>query len=96
MEKSVVYSSSYHFQPQRIEFSETVEDKRSTIYFTLEKIAEKRTRLTLDFYLEKKSPKYLSFKLTSGEKIQATLSKSLDNLVEVVKQIKLPHAIHSS
>ena len=93
--ESVVYSSSYHFQPQRIEFSETVEDKRNTIYFTLEKITDKKAKLTLDFYLAKKTSTPFLFKLTRKKKIQATLSKSLKNLVEVVKQIKLPHVTHS-
>ena len=93
--ETVIYSSSYHFQPQKIEFSETVENKRTTIYFTLEKITDNRTRLTLDFYLLKNSPTPFLFKLTRKRKIQATLSKSLENLVEIVKQIRLPHVLHA-
>ena len=91
----VIYSSSYHFQQQKIEFSETVEDKRSAIYFTLEKITDKRTKLTLDFYIAKNTPAPLLFRFTRKRKVEATLSKSLDNLVDVVKEIRLPHVIHS-
>ena len=93
--ETVIYSSSYHFQPQKIEFSETVENKRSTIYFTLEKITDKKTKLTLDFYLAKKSPTHFLFKLTRKRKIQGIFSKSLENMVEVLKLIKLPHVLHA-
>jgi len=93
--ETVIYSSSYHFQPQKIVFSETEEDQRSAIYFTLEKIADKKTMLTLDYYIAKKSPTHLLSRLTRKRKTQATLSKSLENLVAVVKEIRLPPVIHS-
>ena len=93
--ETVIYSSSYHFQPHRIEFSETVEDKQSTIYFTLEKISDKKTKLTLDLYSARKHPTHHLFDSTRKKEIHATLSKSLENLVEVVKQIKLSPTTHS-
>jgi len=41
------YSSSYHYQADRIEFSET-DDRSHAIYYTLQEIGKKKTKLTLD------------------------------------------------
>jgi len=47
-----IYSSSYAFSGERIEFSETDERKMTSTYFTLEKTGHKQTKLTIDFYLQ--------------------------------------------
>lgn len=88
----IIYASSYSFSPERIELSETDEQKKSSTstYYLLEKTGEKKTRLTLDFYLEKNIANETIFKLMRKKKMENSLQKSLLNLDKVVKEIKLP------
>ncbi|HLG40106.1 MAG TPA: hypothetical protein VI461_10570, partial [Chitinophagaceae bacterium] len=86
----VVYASSYSFTGERIEFSETDENKKSSIYFILEKISDTKTKLTLDFYIRKNSINEIIFKLMRKKKMEEKWKRSLENLERVVKEIKLP------
>jgi hypothetical protein len=84
------YSSSYFYQPDKIEFSETDEKKKNSTYFILEKTGNNKTKLTLDFYLKKNIASQIIFKLMKKKKMEDTFHKSLLNLAELVKEIKLP------
>jgi len=86
----IICASSYSYHPERIEFSETEEKKKSSIYFILEKAGNNKTRLTFNFYLRKNIVQQIIFKLIKKKKIEATFHKSLLNLNELVKEIKLP------
>lgn len=88
--ESITYSSSYFYQPDKIEFSETDENKISSTYYTLEKISTTKCRLTLDFYLRKNVVSQMKFKLLEKKKKEEMFNKSLQNLVQVVKEIRLP------
>jgi hypothetical protein len=88
--QSLIYASSYLYQPDRIEFSETNEAEKSTAYYILEKTGDKKTRLTLDYYLQKNLARQLLFKLTQQKKVQASIRQSLQNLETLAKEIKLP------
>ena len=86
----ITYSSSYIYQPDKIEFSETDEKKENSTYFILEKEGNNKTRLTLDFYLKKNIARQIIFKLMKKKKMENTFHKSLQNLVGLVKEIKIP------
>jgi hypothetical protein len=43
--QTVIYASNYTFHPERIEFSETDEQKKKSTNFILEKITDHKTRL---------------------------------------------------
>src|SRR5262245_35818098 len=88
--KETVYVSSCSFRPERIEFSETDEDRSRSSYFTLESLAEYRTRLTVDFYMRSDPLRELWFRTTSKRKMEASLDRSLTNLDAVVKEIRVP------
>jgi hypothetical protein len=88
----ITYASSYFYQPDQIEFSETDEKKSYSTYYKLEKTGEKQTRLTLDFYLKKELFSQLWFGWRKKKKMEANFHQSLLNLVELVKEIKLPAA----
>jgi hypothetical protein len=85
-----IYASSYSFTPERIEFSETDENKKNSTYFILEKISDSKTKLTIDFYIQKSSLDQLIFKFFKKKKTEEEWKKSLMNLDRVVKEIKLP------
>jgi len=86
----MIYSSSYYYSPERIEFSETDEKKNISVYFILEKILDKRTRLTINMYLRKNFGMQLFFNLTMKNKMKRDIEKSLENLKTVVSEIHLP------
>ena len=69
---------------------ETDEKKRSSTYFIFEKINENRTRFTFDFYLRKNPLLQLMFALTMKKKLESTFKRSLDNLVNFVKEVEMP------
>jgi hypothetical protein len=89
----IIYASGYSYSPERIEFSETDEKKERATYYLLEKTGDNKTKLTLDFYIEKKIVSQILFKLASKKKMEDSLRKSLLNLKELVKEIKLPATI---
>jgi hypothetical protein len=89
--EKIVYSSSFIYDPEnKIIFSETDENKKSAYYFILEKIAPKKTKLTIDFYLRKNLAERIIFRLTKKKVMEAKLQRSLLNLEEFVKNIQLP------
>jgi hypothetical protein len=85
-----IYSSSYSYHDERIEFSETDIKDHSTVYYTLEKTGENKTKLTLDFYMEGNAIKQAVFNLFKKKKIEANFQQSLLNLTSLIKEIKLP------
>ncbi len=87
----IMYSSSYTFQPDRIEFSETDDMKTRSTYYYLEKIDEQKTKLTIDKYMKKNIVSQILFNLTDKKKIQASLEKSFHNLEQLVKIVEFPY-----
>lgn len=85
-----IYSSSFSYSAERIEYAETDEKKRSSTFFIFDKLSENRTRLTFDFYLKKNPLLVTMFELTMKKKLEQMFSKSLNNLQEFVKEVKMP------
>lgn len=93
LEKGEVFmiSSSFTYDPEKeIIFSETEENKRSSVYFILKKKGEKKSTLTLEFYLRKSLPFQIMFNLLMKRKMEKQFQKSLLNLDGLVKEVKLP------
>jgi hypothetical protein len=88
--QSHIYSSSYSYHPERIEFSETEENNKSSTYYILEKISAKKTRLTLNYYRRKNFAEQIIFKLMNRKQLEGRYRKSLVNIDQLVKEIKLP------
>jgi hypothetical protein len=87
----LMYTSSFSYNPEeKILFSETDEKRKDATYYIVEKIGERRARLTIDFYLHKNPVRQLLFNLTEKSKMQAALHQSLENLEPLVKQMVLP------
>ena len=92
--QTTIYSSSYNYQPDRIEFSETDDEKKSSTFYLLEKINDDKTRLTVDFYVRKNIVRQAIFKLMKQRKMENTIRKSLENLTELAKEIKVPALVY--
>lgn len=89
----MIYASSYYYQEDRISFSETDENKKSSTYFTLQRIGPRKTRLTLDYYLRKNFVEQILFTITKKGKVESAFKKSLQNLADLVKELKIPTAV---
>jgi len=88
--EETVYASSCSFRPDRIEFSETNEDRSTSSYFTLESLDANKTRLTVDLYVGSGLLRELWFRMTRKRRMEASLSRSLTNLDTVVREIRVP------
>ncbi|MCW3089050.1 MAG: hypothetical protein JWP81_119 [Ferruginibacter sp.] len=86
--QEVLYSSSYSYQPERIEFSETEESTNNATYYLLEKTGDDTTKLTIDFYIPKGLLTQTLFKLRKQNKVETIFKKSLLNLDGLVKELK--------
>ena len=84
-----------YYQDDKIQFTETEEEKGTCTHFTLEKTGIKKTRLTLDFYIKKNLPAEIIFRLTEKRKLENAFRKSQQNLDGLVKELKIPTALDS-
>ena len=91
--KWMIYSDSYNYRDDRIEFSETDEKGKITVFYILEKITEKRVRLTLRYYLKKNLANQLIFDLMQKSKVKADLQQSLTNMDQLIKEIEVPATV---
>ena len=89
-EQVIMYTSSFSYEPEKIIYSETAEDKKNACYFTFEKVETGKTRVTIDFYLKKNPLMQLMFNIMMKKKIEQGFRQSLENLDEMVKDIRLP------
>lgn len=88
--ETTIYSSSYTYHNDRIQFSETDDAKKSAAYYLLEETGPRKTKLTLEYYLRKNLVAQLLFGLTKKKAMVSTFEKSLDNLEALAKEIHLP------
>ncbi|MFO7446436.1 MAG: hypothetical protein R6W90_08715 [Ignavibacteriaceae bacterium] len=89
-EEFVIYSSSYSHSQGKVEFSETDENRNNLTCFILESTGNNKTRLTVNLYFKKNFFTEIIFKLMKKEKLEETYNKSLLNITELLKEIKLP------
>lgn len=88
---SLTYSSSYYdYGADRIEFHETEEDSEDITRFVLQRIDADLTRLTVEHYVMRGRAAEILFRVTRKRAMERTLEKSLNNLVDAVKEIHLP------
>jgi hypothetical protein len=92
--QSFIYASSYFFSPDHIEFSETDEKKKNSYCYILDKMSEKKTMLTVDFYMQKNFFQQLFLKFGKKRKMRQSLQRSLQNLARIVKDLHIPSAEH--
>ncbi|MEO8211059.1 MAG: DUF2652 domain-containing protein, partial [bacterium] len=87
--QAIIYSTSFSYSPDRIEFSETDEKKKSSTYYTLEKTVDNKTKLTIDIYLKKNVVEQIIFKMIKEKKMKDNFNKSLLNLEELVELVSV-------
>jgi hypothetical protein len=80
------YSSSYAYTDEKIEFSESNEKNSQVTYFTLVKLTENKTALTIDMYKSESLFERI-LRPSRGRKPQQSLETSMERLVELVQVI---------
>ena len=93
--ESVIYASSYAYNPERIEFTETEEKSKKLVYYLLEKLSPNKTRLTIDLYLPENASGVLLFKLLKKKKAESELRQSMDNLENLVTELGQTEALNN-
>lgn len=88
--QEVIYASSYAYRSDRIEFTETEERKRNVTRFVLEKLGNKKTKLTIEYCLKPGLVRRLRFAIADRTRLTAMYEQSLRNLEGVIQEIKLP------
>lgn len=88
--ETIIYSSSYHYHPEHIEFSETDEKDNTITYYILEKITPLRTRLTINFFVKNNLLGKWLFQLNRKTKLESLYQRSVLKLDDLVKEIRLP------
>jgi len=87
--KMLYYSSSYSYNHDKIEFTETDEKGDQVTYFTLTKLADNETRLTIDVYKNRNWIRDFILGSSGQKKLEFTLKKSLENIIPLLKNIPL-------
>lgn len=88
--ESFTCANHYSYHKERIEFSEVDEGTEALSHYILKKVDDRKTELTLDYYIRKNLLSKLLFDLTTRNKVKTTFIKSLQNLDGIVGQIKVP------
>lgn len=86
--ETVTYASSYSYRSDRIEFTETEEGTGNVTAYLLERVGERRTRLTLRYFVPR-SPAAFLFRLIRKRDLEQSLERSLENLVGLVREIRV-------
>jgi hypothetical protein len=85
--ESIVYSSSFSFNDEKIEFTESDEDGKYARHFLLEKMNENQTRLTISLYIRKGLASQAYFNFAMKNKAKISLSSSMNRLQKVIETI---------
>lgn len=86
------YSSSYQYQQDKIEFSETDDQSENLTFFTLEKTGKGKSKLTVDYFLAGSLLSQFRFRLFQKKKVENVMRQSLENLNSLVKALRIPTA----
>lgn len=82
-----VYSNSYFYHPEKIRFCETEEKSAAVTCFTLEKISDTVTRLTIDVYRKKNFIMQALPFLAGTHKVEESHQRSMANLEKLVGEL---------
>ena len=94
-EEVTIYSGSFKFADDRIEFTEADELGKFLTRFRLDRMpvtgAAHRTRLALDYYVQQDIASALWFRLFRKRSVEKRYVKSLENLTRFLSNFKIPN-----
>jgi len=90
-----IYSSSYRYTDEKIWFTETNPQSGSVYCFTLNKIDDNRTKLTIEYFIPRGIANDVMFRFGRKRKIRDSLIKSMDSLQRLAKEIRITGTVES-
>jgi hypothetical protein len=88
--EAFIYSSSYFYSEEKLEFSETNETDKTITVFTIDILAPKRSRLTIDYYVHSGFVNTLLFNLFKKNKLRESFARSLEKLDTLAMTLVIP------
>ena len=85
----IIYSSSYYYTDEQIEFSETEENSGNITYFTLRTLPGNKTALNISYYTNHKFPDGLLFRIFHKKEMENKLSVSMKKLEGYIKTMSI-------
>jgi len=79
------YSTSYSYSDERIQFTESDDKGTNIVYYNLEKLGERRSRLTIEYYIPSNIISRITFNLRRKQDLKSHFERSILNLDELVK-----------
>lgn len=84
------YSTSYIYEGDRIEFTESDDKGNNLVYYILEKLGEHRSKLTIEYFIPANIVSRLVFNFKKKQELKGHFERSLANLDTLAKEIVLP------
>ncbi|MBL7697547.1 MAG: DUF2652 domain-containing protein [Chitinophagaceae bacterium] len=86
----LIYSSSYSYTPEKLEFTETNDSDKTITAYTIDILGEKRSRLTLDYYIDDNPITSTLFNLFRKKKLKESFERSLRKLDTFAMNLVIP------
>ena len=88
--EALIYSSSYFYSDEKLEFSETNETDKSITVYTIDIFEGKKSRLTIDYYVSNGFLNSTLFSLFRKNKLKDSYTRSLENLDALATTLVIP------
>ena len=88
--EAFIYSSSYFYSDEKLEFSETNETDKTITVYTIDILEPKRSRLTIAYYVHNGFVNTLLFNLFKRNKLKESFTRSLENLDKLAMTLVIP------
>lgn len=85
-----IYASSYLYSPERLVFTETNEADKSITRYTIEILGEKKSRLTLDYFIDNSFISTVLFNIFSRSKLEQRFQRSMERLDKFSQTLVIP------
>jgi hypothetical protein len=88
--EAFIYSSSYFYSDEKLEFSETNETDKTITVYTIDILAPKKSRLTIDYYVTSGFLHPILFRLFRKNKLEESFTRSLEKLNALATTLVIP------
>jgi hypothetical protein len=91
--KTEIYSGSYYYQDEKIEFSESSESRKDLTCFILDKLDADKTRLTINYYIPANPLSRMRYSFFEKRKTELSWQRSMEQLSALVKELTVPELV---
>lgn len=88
--EAIIYSSSYFYSNEKLEFTETNETDKTITRYTIDILGEKTARLTIDYYINNNFASVLLFNMFKRAKLEQSYQRSMERLDQFAQTLVIP------